>query len=379
LQVEASVDPWGNDMKRRTKIITGTVAAVVLLGGATVAVRGNGGGGDVPRSVVVERGTIVAKALAVGTIEPETEISVKSKVSGVVQRLFVEEGDHVKAGAPLLEIRPDPTPLELVEARRAVELRVIEADNLRAELERTRSLRQRDLAAQQELDTAERRYREAALQLVTARERLELLETGRVTGAMGGVESVVRAPVTGYVLQKMMEVGDPVVPLSTYQEGTVLFTMADMDRLVFRGTVDEIDVGRLREGLPVSISVGALPGASVPGELSRISLKARVEGTATVFPVEIGLSALEEIRLRAGFSANAEIIMDERVDVLVLPERVVTFEGDSAWVEVPGSGGARERRAIRTGLSDAIRVEVVAGLDEGDVVLEKPLRTVDTR
>jgi HlyD family secretion protein len=363
-------------MRRRTKVVIGVGAVLVAGAVAATAVRANGRTDNGVRSVAVERGTIVAKALAIGTIEPETEISVKSKVSGVVRRAFVEEGDYVEVGAPLLEIRPDPTPLELVEARRAVELRGIEADNLRRELERARALRDRDLTSQQELDLAERRYNESALQLVTARERLQLLETGRVTGGSARVESVVRAPITGYVLQKMTEVGDPVVPLSTYQEGTVLFTMADMDRLVFRGTVDEIDVGRLREGMPVSISVGALPGAAVPGELSRISLKARVDGSATVFPVEITLAAMEEIRLRAGFSANAEIIMDERVDVLLLPERVVTFEGDSAWVEVPGPGGARERRAVRTGLSDAIRVEVVSGLAEGEVVLEKPLRTV---
>jgi HlyD family secretion protein len=171
-------------------------------------------------------------------------------------------------------------------------------------------------------------------------------------------------------------VGDPVVPLSTYQEGTVLMTMADMERLVFRGTVDEIDVGRLREGMPVSITVGALPGHVVDGILSRISLKARTEESATVFPVEIGIEAPAEVQLRAGFSANADILMEERRDVLVIPERVVTLEGDSAWVEVPGPGDTRERRAIRTGLSDAINVEVLTGLEEGDVVLEKPLKTV---
>jgi HlyD family secretion protein len=363
-------------MKRRTKVVIGSTVAVVILGGATAAVRANGDRDDGARNIVVERGAIVARALAVGAIQPETEISVKSKVSGVVRLSFVEEGDYVEAGAPMLELRPDPTPLELVEARRAVELREIEADNLRRERDRARALRERDLTSQQELDTAERRFSEASLQLVTARERLELLETGRVTGPTGRVESVVRAPIAGYVLQKMVEVGDPVVPLSSYQEGTVLFTMADMDRLVFRGTVDEIDVGRLREGMPVSLRVGALPGATVRGQLTRISLKARTEGTATVFPVEIGLASLEEVRLRAGFSANAEIIMDERIDVLTVPERVVHFDGDSAWVEVPGAGGDRERRPVRTGLSDAITVEILAGLREGDVVLEKPLRTV---
>jgi HlyD family secretion protein len=364
-------------MKRRGKIILGATAAVVLVtAGATVVTRGEAKDTDGVRSVTVERGTIVAKALAVGTVEPETEITVKSKVSGVVQQAFAEEGDYVEEGAPLLEIRPDPTPLELVEARRALEMREIAVENLRRERDRIRQLSERELAPQQELDSAERAYNEAALELTTAKERLELLETGRVTTEGGAVQSVVRSPITGYILERMVEVGDPVVPLSSYQEGTVLMTMADMDHLVFRGTVDEIDVGRLREGMPVTISVGALPGAVVEGFLARISLKARTEESATVFPVDIAIQAPEEVRLRAGFSANADILLEERRDVLVIPERVVTFEGDSAWVEVPGADGAREKRAIRTGLSDAINVEVLEGLEEADTVLEKPLQTV---
>jgi HlyD family secretion protein len=363
-------------MKRRSKIAVGTALGLVVLVGGTVVARGDSGSETGARTVTVERGTITARALAVGTVEPEIEVSVKSKVSGVVQRAFVEEGDYVEAGDPVLEIRPDPTPIELVEARRALELRAIAVDDLRRERDRVKILVDRELAAQRDLDTAERAFREAELQLTTARDRLELLETGRVKSGSGAIESVVRSPIAGYILQKMVEVGDPVVPLSSYQEGTVLMTVADMGRLVFRGTVDEIDVGRLREGMPVTISVGALPGHHVSGTLYRISLKARSQESATVFPVEIAIDAPEEVRLRAGFSANAEILMEERRDVLVIPERVVTFEGDSAWVEVPGPGEERLRRTVRTGLSDAITVEVLDGLEEGDTVLEKPLRTV---
>ena len=363
-------------MKRSRKIGLGLTGAVVVLAGATFMTQRASGESDGRRTVVVERGSIVAKALAVGTIEPQVEVTVKSKVSGVVQRAFAEEGDYVEIGDPLLEIRPDPTPLELVEARRAVELRGIEVDNLRKERDRARQLHERDLTPQQALDDAERAYKEAMLQLTTAKERLQLLETGRVTSEAGSVESVVRSPISGAILERMVEVGDPVVPLSTYQEGTVLMAMADMGRLLFRGTVDEIDVGRLREGMPVTISVGALPGTTVDGTLSRISLKARTEESATVFPVEIEIHDPEQLQLRAGFSANADIIMEERDSVLVIPERVVTFEGDSAWVELPQPNEGRERRAIRTGLSDAIQVEVLEGLEEGDVVLEKPLKTV---
>lgn len=366
-------------MKRRGKVIVGATLTFVILGGATVMARGDSGSDDAVRTVRVDRGTIVAKALAVGTVEPATEITVKSKVSGVVRREFAREGDYVSEGDPLLEIRPDPTPLELVEARRALELREIAVETLRKERDRVAVLVSRELSPQQELDNIERSYREAELQLTTSRDRLALLETGSVVSGDGSVQSVVVSPITGYVLEKRVEVGDPVVPLSSYQEGTVLLSMADMGRLVFRGTVDEIDVGRLREGMPVSVSVGALPGHTVQGILSRISLKARTEESATVFPVEIDITAPEEVRLRAGFSANAEILMEERRDVLVLPERVVTVEGDSAWVEVPGPGETRERRPVRTGLSDAIQVEVLSGLEEGDIVLEKPVRTVAGR
>ncbi|HKJ93241.1 MAG TPA: efflux RND transporter periplasmic adaptor subunit [Longimicrobiales bacterium] len=364
-------------MGRKGRIILGVTGAVVVLAGAGAVLASNGKrDGDADRTVTVRRADLVAKALAVGTIEPETEVGVKSKVSGVVRRAFADEGDLVHEGDPLLEIRPDPTPLELVEARRALEMRGIEVDNLKKERERKQALSQRNMISQQDLDAAERQYKEASLQYTTAHDRLELLEKGRVTSGDDRVESVVRSPITGYVLQRMVEVGDPVVPLSTYQEGTVLMTMANMDHLLFRGTVDEIDVGRLREGMPVTLSIGALPGAEVQGTLTRISLKAKTEQNATVFPVEIAIDAPKEVRLRAGFSANANIIVDERHDVLVVPERVVTFEGDSAWVTLRNADGTTAKHAIVTGLSDAINTEVLNGLKEGDVVMEKPLKTV---
>ncbi len=365
-------------MKRRTKVVAIVVTALVVTGAfAARSFAGSSADESGPPSVTVTRGDLVQKALAVGTIEPEVEISVKSKVSGVVRQMFVEEGGFVRAGEPLMEIRPDPTPLELVEARRQLELREIEMQNARHEIERSKELAERELIARQDLESAQRRHDEAALQLRMAREKLELLERGRIHGSGSGVESVVRAPVTGFVLEKMVETGDPVVPLSTYQEGTVLMTMANMDELIFRGTVDEIDVGKLVEGMPVEIKVGALPDARIEGVVTRISLKAKKQENATTFPVEIALTQTGGATLRSGLSANAEIIIQKREGVLTLPERVVTFEGDSAWVTVPVAEGQSEKRVIRTGLSDAIQVEVVAGLQEGDKVLEKPAKQIE--
>jgi HlyD family secretion protein len=365
-------------MKRRTKTLVLTIGALVII--SAVAARAFAGGTDKeegPPAVAVARGDLVDKALAVGTIEPEVEVSVKSKVSGVIREIFATEGVFVRAGEPLLEIRPDPTPLELVEARRQLELTGIELENARRELERQRGLSERGLVATQEFDSAERRYDQAALQVRMAREKLELLEKGRIRGSGSGVESVVRAPVDGFVLEKMVETGDPVVPLSSYQEGTVLMTMANMNKLIFRGTVDEIDVGKLRDGMPVQIKVGALPDARIEGVVTRISLKAKKQENATTFPVEIALTETSGATLRAGLSANADIIIQKREGALTIPERLVTFAGDTTWVLVETGVGQSEKRVIKTGLSDAIQVEVLAGLKEGEKVLEKPARKIE--
>lgn len=170
--------------------------------------------------------------------------------------------------------------------------------------------------------------------------------------------------------------GDPVTPLSTYQEGTVLLTMADMGHLIFRGDVDEINVGRLKEGMPAQIKIGALPQAAITGVVSKISLKAKKEDNATTFPVELRLTGTNGAKLRAGYSANAEITVEKRDGVLLIPERTVTFEGDSAWVNLPGKDAKPLKRWIRTGLSDAINVQVTSGLTEGQRVLEKPTQEV---
>lgn len=364
-------------MKRRTKVVLGVAAAAVVGVGAVAAVRNGGSNGNDVRTVEVERGEIVDKALAVGQIEPEVEISVKSKISGVVSQEFAEVGEFVRAGAPLLEIKPTPTPLELVETRRQLELRQLELDNQRRELARQRSLMDQGLISQDQYETAERAYSEAELNLKLAEERLALLEEGRVQMADQNIDAVIKSPIDGFILEKNVEIGDPVVPLNPYQEGTVLITMAEMSSLIFRGTVDEIDVGRLREGMPVEIKIGALPNAKVTGTLHKISLKARSEDNATVFPVEISLDPTDDVILRAGYSAQADIIIARRDDVLMIPERLMRLSGDTARVTLLLDDGTQEERVIETGLSDAINVEVISGLEEGEKVVEPPPREIE--
>jgi HlyD family secretion protein len=359
-------------MKRRSKVVAGVIVGLVLFGAARTAMRpARGGPVEEVRTVTVKLGSVVEKAMAVGTIEPGAEVEVKSKVSGVVRQLFTEAGTYVKAGTPLLEIRPDPTPLELVDARRQLELRQMELETVTRELARQRSLQQTGAITELELERQTRRHEELTLQVTIAREKLALLEGGRVTIEDRPLESVVSAPIDGYILERIVQVGEMVIPLSSFQAGTVLFKMADMNHLVFRGTVDEIDVGRLTDGAEVMILVGALPDVRMQGRVTRISLRSRRQDQSIGFPVEIAITDLNGAVLRAGYSANAEITVRRADDALLIPERLITYAGDTATVMVQRDGGGSERRVITTGVSDAVNVQVLSGLAEGDRVLER--------
>jgi len=233
------------------------------------------------------------------------------------------------------------------------------------------------LISRKEYEDFERQYDEGQLQHSLAKERLALLESGRIRIENTEIESIIKAPIEGFVLSKTVEVGDPVTPLTSYQEGTVLMKMANMERLIFKGTVDEIDVGKLREGMIAELKVGALPTDKITGTLYKISLKAEKKENATVFPIEISVPGGTNTTLRAGYSANASIIIQKKDSVLTIPERVVTFRNDSAFVKVPLASGKEEEKVITTGLSDAIKVEVTGGLKEGDEVFEKPVKKIE--
>jgi len=362
---------------KKTVIIIGTVV-ILVAGVAFLTLKGSGEKEKDNHTVKVERGSIIDKALAIGRIEPKNQISVKSKISGIVKRVFVEMGDSVKKGDPLVEIRPDPTPLEFAEAKRQVEIDSVNYENQKKQYMRVKELLEKKLVSQQDFDQASRSFREAELRLKLSQERLSLIERGKTNVAGRRIESIIKSPITGSVLERKINVGDPVVPLTSYQAGTELFTLANMNELVFKGTVDEIDVGKLKEGMPALLKIGALPNDTIQGVLYKISPKARREENATLFDVEIKITQKGSSLLRAGYSANADIIIKKKEDILVIPERLVEFVEDTAFVQLKDpSSGKIERRRIKTGLSDGLNIEVTEGLKEGDLLVEKPPKEIE--
>ncbi len=348
---------------------------IVLAAVIFVIVKSSGNNDPGYKLVGVTRDNIVEKALATGQIEPLREIQVKSKISGIVKTLHVEIGDDVRAGDRLITIAPNPTPLEFAEAKRNLELAQVDFDNAQSIFNRKKELFNNKLSSQEQYDIAQAEYSESRLRLQMANEKFDLLQKGVTVD--GKNENTIVSPINGTVLEKLVSEGDPVVPLTSYQAGTPLLSLAPMEELIFKGTVDEIDVGKLIEGMPCDIKVGALPGEALKGKLSKISPKAKKQDNTTLFDLEIQITETGDKMLRAGYSANADIIISKKDSILVIPERLVEFKGDTAFVEIADSAGAIESRKIEVGLSDGLNIEVIDGLAMGDNLVERPPKEIE--
>ena len=330
--------------------------------------------------IEVTRGDITEKAVAIGQIEPRQKFHIKSKISGIVKRCPAEVGDSIKAGDPILEISPDPTPDELLEAEHMVKTAQLSFDRAKVDWEHSQELAREGIESINNRDVQKEAFDRAKINLARAKDRLQLIQEGRVTGRGENMETVIRAPAEGILLQRLVNPGDPVVPLTSYQAGTDLATLADMNNLIFKGTVDEIDVGKLTIGMPVRLKIGALPDQSVTGKLSRIAPQAIEKDNAKLFEVEIIMDSFKDIILRAGYSANADIVIREKKDILLIPERLVIFEDDGAktFVEIPGDSPEAEPKkvAVQVGLSDGLNIEITSGLKEGEQLVQRPPREI---
>jgi HlyD family secretion protein len=365
-------------MSRLGKILAVLIVlALASVGVYAVARNGKKNDGGL-KEVEVTQGTIVEKAVAVGQIQPRQKFQVKSKISGIVRRALVQVGDTVKAGDPLFEIAPDPTPLEVTEVDRRVESATASFRRAEGDFQRANELSAGGVLPKSEVEQKKEAFELARVALMKAQQDRELTRRGRLSAS--GQESIIRAPAAGTILTRTVNEGDPIVPLTSYQPGTEMATVADMSDLIFKGTVDEIDVGKLSVGMQARIKVGALPTDVVTGKVQRIAPQAQQKEGATLFDVEIELDPNQKITLRAGYSANADVIIREKKDVLVVPERLVTFEdgGNKTFVELPAADPKAEPKKVevKTGISDGLNIEIVSGVSKGQKVVERPPKEI---
>jgi HlyD family secretion protein len=316
--------------------------------------------------------TIIKKAVATGSVVPRHEVAIKPRVSGIVEEVAVEAGEVVKAGALIARIRLVPDMVDHLNARSRLARAEITAASAERDYERNRALESGGLVSQAALQEFETARETARTELAAARENLDLIAKGISQSGGTGSNTLVRSTISGMVLEVPVEAGNSVIETNTFNEGTTLATIADMDDMIFEGRVDESEVGKLRPGMTLLLTIGAIEGREIEAVLEHIAPKGVAEEGAIQFPIRAALKPRSDILIRANYSANADIVLDRRDNVLAINEGLLQFDGDKTFVEVEVAPQKFERRAIETGLSDGIQIEVVSGLAAGDKIKGQP-------
>ncbi len=314
--------------------------------------------------------TIVKKTMATGTLVPREEVDIKPNISGVVDRLFVEAGDNVEVGDMIAQLKVVPNITSLNSAKNQVRQSKINLENEKKVFSRQEELYGKGVISENDFDLARNSYDNALQTVKAAEENLEIISTGTTQDAGNAATTEIKARISGMVLDVPVEVGNQVIEANNFNEGTTIATIAKTDDMIFQGKVDESEVGKIKEGLPLEITVGAIEDETFNAMLDYISPKGTEENGAVQFDIEGSLKETKGIFIRAGLSANASIILERSTDVLAISESLVQFEKETKepFVEVEVGDQQFEKKMVELGLSDGINVEVISGLEESDKI-----------
>ncbi len=306
----------------------------------------------------VERTTVLT-----GKIEPRDEIEIKPQISGIISEILVEAGDQVNDGDIIARIRVIPEQAQLSSAENRVEVARISLEEARQTFERTKTLYEKKYESRERFEADRAAYDRAVKELDQARDQLTIVRDGVSSANAQNSNTLVRSTVTGLVLEVPVKVGSSVIQANTFNDGTTIAKVADMTDLIFKGKVDETEVDLLNEGMPVRISVGAVNGSDYPAVIEKIAPIATEDNGTNTFEVKAAIDVANAGKLRAGYSANATVILEKAENVLTIPERVVEYSGDSAFVYVLKGAADKQpqdfdRQAVSTGVSDGLTVEL---------------------
>ena len=311
--------------------------------------------------------TIVKKTVATGKVIPRREIEVKSQVSGVVEKLYVVAGQTVKKGTTIARISLRPNMISVSQAEAQVQSAKTSLKNQALDLQRYKGLLQQKLISDLEFNKHQTDYQLQEESVAAAENTLLLLKTGRSRNA-SNVSNMIPATIDGTVLDVPNKEGAFILETSTFQAGTTLATLADMTDMIFEGLVDESEVGKLKQGMELVLNIGALQGKPFKATLEYIAPKGVTDQGTIKFTIRAAVTLDKELFLRSNYSANADIVLDRRENVLGINEGDLLIEDKKTYVEVETTPQNFEKREITTGLSDGINIEVVSGLKEGDKV-----------
>lgn len=314
--------------------------------------------------------TIIKKTVATGSILPLEEVLIKPNISGVIEEIYVEGGDFVKAGDLLVKIKVVPNLNALNDARNVIEDAKITLADQKRNYERQLGLFDKGVISKADLERAEVTYDQSKQAHSAANKRYDIISTGTTTGYGNAANTLIRATVSGMILEVPVEVGNQVIESNNFNEGTTIAAIADVNKMIFEGKVDESEVGKIKENLPLEITVGAIENAVFDAVLDYIAPKGKAENGAIQFEIKGTLKRQDSIFIRAGLSANASIILGRADGVLSIKEGLVQFDSNTKkpFVEVVKGEQQFERKDIELGLSDGIFVEVKSGIEADDSI-----------
>ncbi len=307
---------------------------------------------------------IIQKTVATGSIVPRQEIEIKPQESGIITQIYVEPGDKVKKDDIIAKIQIIPEMVQVNSAESQLKKARIRYKNVEVEYKRKKNLYETGVIAESEYLDGLMAYENAQEDVSAADNNLQLIKEG-VTKKMGAqTNTIIKATIDGMVLDVPVEVGNSVIKSNTFNDGTTVAILADMGEMVFEGKVDETEVGKIKEGMDLVLSIGAIEDEKFDAKLEYISPKGVEENGAIQFEIKADVNLKEGQFIRAGYSANADIVLERRDSVLAINEKLLQFSNDSTFVEIEVNEQEFERKQIVTGLSDGIQIEIKSGVDK---------------
>lgn len=316
--------------------------------------------------------SIEKKTVATGKVVPEEEVEIKPQISGIIQKIYLEEGAKVKAGDLIALIKVVPNEQSLNQSRGRVRNAELALNNVKIEFDRNKNLFDKGVISSQDFNAIQLQYNQAQQELKNSRADYQIIRVGS-SGGSSSANTNIRATVAGTILEIPVEEGDQVIQSNNFNDGTTIASIADLSKMIFEGKVDEGEVGKLKVGTPLKISLGAVEDVELDAKLKFIAPKGIEETGAVQFRIEGDVEIKDDLFIRAGYSANASIVLEKKEDVLVIPEALLQFDKktDEPYVEV-ANGNVEdqkfERKNIEIGISDGVNVEIISGITEEDEV-----------
>ena len=318
-----------------------------------------------------ERDTIETKAVATGKVEPRYEVEIKPQISGIIAELKKEAGQLVKSGEIIATVKVIPEMVQLNSAESRVNVAKISLEQIEATYNRDKELYEMGVISSEEYDLSKANYLKAVEERDNAQSALEIIRDGIAKNSNIMSTTQIRSTIDGMILDIPVKEGNSVILSNNFNDGTTIATVADMSDMIFRGNVDETEIGRIHEGMPIKLTIGAMESRIFDALLEYVSPKGVEQNGAIQFEIKAAVTIPDDAFIRAGYSANAEIVLKRAENVLTLPESCIEFAGDSTFVQVVTAEQPKqtfERRQVTVGLSDGIRIEIKSGLKEDERV-----------